>query len=175
MWVKCKNIFKASPSFYIFVLWVNKLNLTVDLDITDACVLRTFDWWKIIQCLEIQVGHLGWDSLQGRTLAFRHILGDVCVWDDDMLIEVSAFLFGVVCTAQCKSLKEKSVQWTDRGCHGTSCCPNLCFWYTSECHGLQQLCQENTDLEGDLHQNCQLSCRYLGHQRASQMAPDYSA
>lgn len=101
-----------------------------------------------MQCLEIQVGHLGWDSLQGRTFAFRHILGDVCMWDHYMLTEISAFMFNIVCIAQCKSLEDKLDQSRDRGCHGTSCCcPNLCFWYTSECRGLQQLCQENTDLK----------------------------
>lgn len=60
-----------------------------------------------MQCLEIQVGHLGWDSLQGRTFTFRHILGDVCMWDHYMLTEISAFMFNIVCTAQCKSLEDK--------------------------------------------------------------------
>lgn len=55
-------------------------------------------------------------------------------------------MFNIVCTVQCRSL-EGSVQSTDRESHRTNCCPNLCFWYTSECHGLQQQCQESIDLK----------------------------
>lgn len=42
------------------------------------------------------------------------------MWDAYMVIEVSAFMFNTVCTAQCKCLEDKSAQSTDRGCHNTS-------------------------------------------------------
>lgn len=174
MWVRCKNIIKAFSSLSVFVLRVNKLNLTVCLDITRVCA-KYFDWWKITQCFEIQVGHLGWDALKGRTSAFRNILGDVCMWDGYMLIEVSAFIFNIVCTGQCKNLEDKSAQSTARGCHRTNCCPKICgFGILQSAMTFSSHSGEDRS-QSDLHQNCKVSCRCLGYQRVSQKAPGSSA